>query len=556
MFIFKKSQLLFVSLLALWLAVNYVGITYGTWQVPLHQGYIGDEQSPINGALHILEDRSLLAVRNLSTLYYGPVFALLAVPAVGLDFVFKSLFGITSGAQGYVDNLLFDWGGVMIWARVIATIFGFLGLWFVYLLFRTKAFNLNQKKWWPWLVPLFLATNYYYYQYNHFFKHWVFVVTAMLGGIYAAIRLDEIDIRRQRYVFWLLTIGCFWLAFGVSYISVIYFVFWLPLIYKWLVDRDKDKLFELAVAAMVALIGAGVIIAWHPYAFLRLLEGRAFVVMEREVNSWFYYIRLIGENHLPILIALIISLAAAIKSRVMRHNDWLILVALLLPAVINFLVFGAQARAEGRYMLPTIVLLHLILFFLLARVWSIIGRHRIVKIAIIIMLIFSLAVHLVHIIGWNYLYSQGPAEQKMIQELIVYQSNDPNKKVLVIQDYIIGHLHAKNSYQDYIDKFAKQDVNLYQQILATDPPDQQSAIAVDYFIPIERRAGNREDTMFLNTFYRDLPSVPWSDLARDYDRIILKFMTRVEPNNFDYIDENFFRLWYYNDLMPKYLLIK
>ena len=50
--------------LALWAGAHTAGVLYGTKDIPLHESYIGDEPSPVHGALHMLDKKSILGLRN------------------------------------------------------------------------------------------------------------------------------------------------------------------------------------------------------------------------------------------------------------------------------------------------------------------------------------------------------------------------------------------------------------------------------------------------------------------------------------------------------------
>ena len=107
---YTKQFFLTALLLSCWMLLHIPALWYGTDNLPLHQSYVGDEQSPVNGALHVLQAKNPLALRNLPTLYYGPVFASLAVTAVAIDFGEKYIRGIAQDATAYKNHILFDWG--------------------------------------------------------------------------------------------------------------------------------------------------------------------------------------------------------------------------------------------------------------------------------------------------------------------------------------------------------------------------------------------------------------------------------------------------------------
>ena len=162
-------MMLLAFLLAVWVAIHLPAIWYGTENLPLHMSYIGDEQSPVNGALHVLQDKNLLAFRNLKTVYYGPLFPIISLPAVVLDFGEKFISGRIQNSNQYKNYILWNWGGIAWKNRVIATIFSFAVIILVFMLCNTRTLNPSGSKKIPIFTCGLLATNFLFFEYASFF---------------------------------------------------------------------------------------------------------------------------------------------------------------------------------------------------------------------------------------------------------------------------------------------------------------------------------------------------------------------------------------------------
>lgn len=542
-FIMKKF-LVYVSLFAVWFILNLVAITYGTSELPMHQGYVGDEMSPINGALHILKEKSLLAVKDTKVLYYGPVFATLAVPPVLMDFGIKLLTGTVADAEGYKNHILFDWGGIIFWARALSTVFGFLCLVGVHKLFSTKTINPSNNLGLKWLAICSIAFNYYFFEYNHFFKHWVYVIAFIIWNLYFIIRILELKDNKEnkkRYAYFVYSAFISLCVFGISYFSVIYLVMWAPVILYWLIRKDISSLRHFCVWGLSIIIGAAFIVKWHPYAFFRLLNKQGvFNPLLNAEPSWLYYFKLIFINHVTLIIAGMLLLFYCFRHRLLDTYNKLVAYSLSLTMLVNYAAFSIEPRAEGRYMLPTIVLGILLLYMLLCKIdYTSVGKQkkRLVKCVGVLISVYFLF-HIVHIVKWNIVYSKGHPEITFIEILKKEYENNPQAKFLIVSDYIMGTVHTKDAYYDYAAQTDKLKYNLYQELISRDPHPHVTRLPIYYYFPDNLYFKKEEaPRFFLN------PDIDLSTIPQDFTHVYIERVKRIEPNQFDFFDGNILRLW-------------
>lgn len=534
-FVFKKSTIkLSMSNVAVcfiafvWLIAHIPGIIYGTKNLPLHQSYVGDEQSPVNGALHILKDKSLLAVRNTTVLYYGPVFALIAVPPVVADFGTKYILGNVSGAESYKNLLFFDWGGIVIYARIITVFVSLLSLLYIYniIYFALASSESVKKIKIAFLGVLLVAFNFYFFEYSHFFKHWPFLIFLLLVQIYHLSKIADSD-KPEHKDYIIFTIASA-LSVGISYFSALYLIALVPVLIKWFknISKYKQHIVWLMRYLGIFLVLIIIILVWHPYPFIRLLMGRAGTLFGNEESSIIYYSKLILLNHLPLVLSgLIISLFFFKKfsSRIV-----MLLSICITVSVANFMFFSSQLHYEGRYMLPTIITV-LIAF---AVIITEININKPIKMITIVCIYTYFIFHGMHIIQWIRIYSQGPLESKVIKKVIELQGE--KQDVLLIQNYIAGYAHTKNAYQDYIKRYNKQNINLYKEIVTVPTPHNVTP---------------------LNLYYRKQKDFKISDIKL-YDHVIYIYEPRSEINQFDFFDEDITRLWYHRELSPSFYMLK
>ena len=537
-----KRFLVPIFLLVIWVGVHIPALLYGTKDLPLPMSYVGDEQAPVNGALHILAEKNLLALRNLKTVYYGPVFSLVAVPGVGLDFGEKYLRGQVKSSDSYRDFVLWDWGGIVWKERLIALLFGALGIWALFALLSTATLNPSRSRWLPWVGAALLATNFYYFEYASFFRHWAIIVPLLLCQLYCLVRFEETN--RRRY--WLWSLALFATVFGTSYVGALFQIMWLPLLVSWARNRDWTKLraFGKYCAGVVCVVA--LVVLWHPHAFNRILgivdsdltnTSAAAYTTEAQATGYSlgYYSSMLSDSSLGFLIAIAVLLGYLSSKKQLRSKMWLWVIAS--PGLLFFAVFSLVSHHESRYMLPVIVLLVTLLGCLVAQYLALPNRPRLLAIALVTLVSFSALFHVVHIGRWLDIQAAGPKEQALASKLRVFQDVNPESKTLLFQYYIFGHVHTKEAYAAYAAETGKQNLNLYRAISVTPLP---------------------EDVVPLNLYYRrpDAPA-PARESLTSYDQIILKFDPALEATREpDYFDVDPVRLWFYEGESEQYYFLR
>jgi hypothetical protein len=529
-----------VLLFALWIAIHIPGIFHGTREVALHQSYVGDEQSPVNGAFHILEEKSLLALRDNKNVYYGPLFSVVALPAVALDGAQMLASGRVDDPEGYKDLILFDWGGIIWKVRLISVVVAYLGLLSCFKLLSLPTVNPGRSRGVAWVGTLLLATNFYFFEYSHFFKHWVFLISGLLSQLYLLTRL--IEERGKGRLLWALSLALSVASFGVTYLAAFFQLMWLPVLVRWIRDRERAALRAFLFYALGVVALCSLVILWHPHAFLRTFGltigdvaggGTALFTSEVEAEglSFLYYAKLVVANHLALVIGWALLLLAA--SRKLYREVWFSVA--LLPLVVYFALFGTISHHESRYALPMITLIILHGTYLFAHYSRRIDASRLVKRIVLACAAITVLYHAVHIGAWVRVYAKAPAEQGLIEKLLAR----PNAggRILVLDSYILGTAHTAEAYRAYMKATNKEGVNLYRKLLETPAPASRPVLDA-YYLTSER-------------FFA-------LDSARlGYDSIVRKNFVRTgELNQFDYIDENIARIWWYDELLPSYSILK
>ncbi len=543
MFKMKLPFVLTAVIFFLWMLAHEVGITYGTQNLPLHQSYVGDEQSPVNGALHMLQEKSLLGLRNITTLYYGPVFAAIALPAVVGDFVYQCATERVCSPEAYRDSILWDWGGIVAGIRTISVLTSAIGLYILYLLFMTKTFNPLGVQRYALLGVGLVACNYYYFQYSHFFKHWLFVLVILFAQIYFAIRIKETE--GKKVSLWWIHGALSVASFGISYISAMYMVAFLPMAYTLWRRGERVVRKYLILYAGGSILGYALVLWWHPYAFVRLLGfvgvgeqtgglGTSQNPLAEGASSWGYYGTEIILNHAPVVLAFGILLFVLKRKNWREHVEWLWVCGSI--ALATLLLFAPSEHHEGRYMLPVILMLLIAVTVAWIRYRAMDPLRSKISTVVCVLFVFYTLYHGVHIVKWMEIYAQGPVEQKLIAEVLRVQS-ESDKPVALVQGYIAGHVHTKEAYEAYIEKRGREDVNLYKAILTTPLPGDVDPINVRYIWPSE---------------YEENPSII------DEHGVVYRFIVprEGELNQFDYVDEKLLRIWYWNELMPRFERVK
>jgi len=552
---YKKNKIFFVlfGFLTLWVCFHVPGIFYGTENTPLHVSYISaDEQSPINGALHILKEKSLLGLKNKNTLYYGPVFSMFALPAVLTDFLIKLVTGEVTGPESYKISLIWDWGGVLILARIISVLVGFSALVAVFLIFTSKTVNKSQMKKMYSIIPAFLlATNFLFFEYSSFFRHWVFVVSFLLWQIYIVVLLQEKNENRKKL--WLLQSVLTTASFGISYLSVIYQIFWLPIIVFWFLQKDFLRLKEFLGYCFVTLAGFALVVWWHPYGFIRLLGLVGVIdpiaigpVLDLQadteiVHSFFFYFKVFAVNTLPLVVLFLILCAFFVKKQfVFFRERWWLWAMVALPGLINYLVFSLPAHHEGRYILPSVVLFIVFVNLMFFEAFSYLDKRSVVIKAGIIFVFLSILLGTTQIMLWQRILFDGPVErQTIIPQIHAWQNENPNSKVLLLKDWPLGYVHTSEAYENYVSNFKKSGYELWNAILQVEKP---------------------KDIIPINVFYSHAQTVSEEEMET-YDHVVVRIPPKVGDDIaleslMDEFDVRPWHLWSYEKYQESYSFVK
>ncbi len=519
----------------LWFLLHIPILNYGTEPLPIHAAYVGDEQGPINGALHILEQWSLLALRDAYNTQYGPLISLMAVAPALADFAIHVIKSGTLDAESYKNAVIWDWTGILFLGRLMALATGAAAVMAVFLIVR--RFSSTAAGLWPAAVAaLLLAANWHFFEYSTYYRHWVFVSAVMLWQIYFLLRLRLED--GQRIFAWIMLIILPVLSFGISYFGIFFQVMWLPVIIDWYRRRRFDLLKKFFYHGLVVVFGCALIIAWVPGPFYRAvgigygdISGQG---VEEYVNedygggfSFTYYANVVGTNNTALLLALALMLFVLYRQRV--YFDRVMVGSVAFTAASYFVFFALQSHHEPRYILPTIVLLMLlggIAFVIMeSRVWP---QDRSWRAVVVSLLIFQILFHGVHIVRASYVFHQGAPEQAVIKVLLPVISAEPAMKILALRDNPFGYPHAKESYGHYAKRFGFSDRSLFVTLQTSVAyPTGQPLLNIDYF-----------------SFFHS--SVDEAPRLSDYDLIIVRHRPNEPdtPNNRDQIDVNLMNWWY------------
>jgi hypothetical protein len=538
----KRFLIIFCTV---WAFLHIPAVFYGTEELPLHMSYIGDEQAPVNGALHVLQDKNLLAFRNLKTVYYGPLFSVVALPGVLGDFVEKNLTGEAKGAEAYKNYLLWDWGGIVWKLRFLAVLCGVFGIVMMAKLLSTNSINPQRLNVPVYLSVVLLGFNYFYFEYTGFFRHWAFIIPLLIAQLYCLVRLHESAYAKK---YWIANGALFGIGFGISYMSALYQIMWLPLIIYWIKNKNRTQLVQFAWYVVGTVVVASFIVAWHPHAFKRIIGLTGGSIVNKDASeliqysseipdegmSFGYYSSILINNHLPLLLLFVTAITFMQKRKDVWKKWWVYSIGL--PMVIVFVVFGLMGHHESRYVLPVVVLFILLTSILLVRFYGEI-KNKTAWGVVVFCIFLTLLFHGLHIGKRIAVLAEGPKEREIIAETLDFQRSNPSSKILFIEYYILGYPHTKEAYADYAARFNKKDFNLYKTIAATPLP---------------------EGIVPLNVYYRRPDeSVTKEEMAK-YDRVVKKYDPALEDKSRepDFFEYNLLRLWKYEALQEQYTILR
>lgn len=488
----EKGIYVFVlSLIVLWFTLHVPAIMYGTSDVPLHASYLtADEQSSINGALHVLQSRSILGLQNQTTLYYGPVMAMLAVPAVLADFAVRLATGVVHNALNYKDFIVWNWGGALAWARVIAVFAGLSSIIAVYQLFLTRTLNPSGNRNIAWLAASLLATNYLFFEYSGAFRHWLFVITFLLWQFVVFVWLLEAEGNKKWL--WIAEVFLTVSIFGISYVGLIYQIFWIPVLLHWWRMGATKRLKEFCYYLLGVFSGVTLVILWHPYGFLRTFGmfkvspnstvSTAPVVeishTQAIIDSLLYYANVIFINNITLCIAGVLLLFVIVRKKV-QAPYWASI--FLLPTIAHYIFFSFHAHNESRYMLPAVVLGLVAIVVAYAKAYASLGQqHLLVRISRSLFII-SICLGIIQIAGFVRMMQYGPAERALIlPQVEEWQKEKPDAKILFVKNWPLGYVHTHAAYSDYITRYNKESYDLWKYILTLQSPKGIVPINVYY----------------------------------------------------------------------------
>ncbi len=518
----------------LWVGLHVPSIRYGATDVPLYVTHVGDEQVPINGGLHVLNEKNLLALRDANKAYYGPLMVMLAVPAAAANYAWATVFeGVASPLQ-YRDHVIWDWGGILMFGRGLSVLIGFVGLVIFARILLLSEVNPPHRLWPVVLAVLLLATEYFFFHYTAHFRHWVFLITILLAQAYLYFLMRRNGFRLWRH--WFIQAVLSVTTFGISYLGILFNIVWAPDFIKWIIQPRKNKgVLACAFAYGAAVLtGAAVMVWWHPYAFFRIigivgsdLSGdTAAPALEEHYGTAFsfdYYTDLFFNNHSALALAFVLLLAALWSAR----KRLLFVYPILSLLVIYFLLFGFQSHHSTHYFLPAIVLFHLLFGMALVAIANKKGGQwkkyllPIVVFLIGIQLAFNSAV-IYKLVGVLHL----PPPETTLARLLVDMQERERGNVLLSGCGPLPVPHTRAAYADFASRAERYKTSLYSTMLSPEFPYPADVTLLDAYYDDNMPAGER-----LN--------------SGDYDRVVVchPFNPEGDPNRRLEHETKLFNYW-------------
>ncbi len=470
----SKKKVLIGFAIALWFVAHIPAIGLFA-HVPFVSAVVGDEPSPIYGALAILKDKSPLGLRNLPQLYYGPVFAAIALPAVIFDAGRQYAGGHIANAEDYRALITRDMGGMLVASRWLAVLAGLIALYGAYRLFQSKHLNPEGKAWWVWLAVAGIALDPFFFKYSHFFRHWVFIVGVLIWNLVFALRLaDKPDDKKAWVGLWFTNV----IGFGISFVSLLYQAALLPSLWRWARAKNISGLKHFLVYGVSLVVMAALIVAWDPFPYFRLVsmgtESGSGYELHAGLPSLFTYASFLINNHLLIgLLAASLSVLAWMKAREHVRSWWWMM---LWPGVAHILFFAASKNDPPRYLLPIYVLLWIVAVGCAAVVWPWLRARRLAK---PLLGVFAIALLLsgANSLRWSWLATQTQPEEKLIQTL---HETSASSSVL-----FVGHLlpawHDPSSYKNFSEHCLDYISDLFPYMATLAPLPGVKPLYVEYW---------------------------------------------------------------------------
>ncbi len=534
-----------IALLVAWAVAHSVGVTWGASHVPLHANYVSDEQRPVNGALHILNERSIFGIRGKEEFIYGPILAMFTVPAVVADFAWRAITEGVRTASAYRDIVIFDWGGIIVWMRLLVVAGGVVALYLLYRMFLLTT--LNPRSYPPYALAAtgLMAVNYFFFNNTNFFINWTWVAYLLIAELYLGLLIYESHGRKQ--LFWWLHGIVTVCNFGINYLNVVYLVAFAPLALQLWIQKEHMVRRTLLWYVLLVSLGLVFIVWWNPLTFWRIVGiggvGSMAGTMGVEyadtykpflsaTSSYAYYLRVLLVNHVPLVVTLL--LVVPFLARKFRDNFmWMWMFGSV--ALINFIIFGSIAHYEERYLLITIVTCVLFVGAAVVRYCDYAERRRTILVGLATLLAGYVVFHGAHVVRWMVVYADGPAEQRMIDEALALEREGGS--LALVQPHIAGHAHTKEAYQKFTEQKNAKDVNLYKAIMAAPLPHDVVPLNATYIMPWDYE----KDAALIDGYTHAIKYV--QGCSPEIDRAT-------------FIGENILVLWDWDECRPRYERIK
>lgn len=469
----KRSTLVGASMLAFWIVLHAVAIGFGTRQVPFATSSVGDEQSPIYGALQMVRDKSLITIRDTPAVYYGPLFNLLAVPLVAGDFLFHRLNGSIRSPEEYRALITYDWGGLLYESRWLAVLAAALGLFGAWKLFHEPAINPGQNRNWPLLMTGLLATNFYFWKYSHFFRHWIFLCALLIWQIVFILRIERGGKKKDWIGAWVCAVA----GFGISYVFLLYQVMWLPLLVRWTRSRDRSRIKPFVLYALALLAGAGLLTWWLPSSLNHIWVQEAGMAQAGSslvfLSALRYYLEIIVFNQ-PFETAAFLVLATwgMLRHRLYGRTWFWMLLLTAAAHLVALSSFGSVAR----YALPAIMLMLLCMGASLCFLSDALLTRKRLRTSLIILLAAGFLFQFATDVVWSRKAAKGPETGALVDFL---RSQPTDRKMLFVGP-LLPAWHTRASFERYLNDCITYPSKLYPYMLGLPGPENVVPLQVDY----------------------------------------------------------------------------
>lgn len=522
----SRPSLIGAGLLALWVAFHMFAIGYGTKQVPFATAYVGDEQSPVYGALQMIRDKSVLTIRDTPAVYYGPLLNLLAVPVVVGDFVIHRLNGSIHTSEEYRALITYDWGGLLYESRWLAVLAGVLGLLGAWQLFLEPAINPERRRLLPFFLTGLLATNFYYWKYTHFFRHWIFLVALLVWQIVFILRIERGGKKKD----WIGAWACAVAGFGVSYVFLLYQVMWLPLLVRWVRARDLSRVKPFILYSLAILAGAGILTWWLPSSLNHIWvqvwspgagmakTGAFFAYL----SSFWYYLGILVFNQPFETIAIILLVAWGMLRHRLYGQTWFWMFVVTATAhLLALSTFGSVAR----YALPAIVLLLLCLGSVVCFLFEPLQTTKRMRMIVLVLFALGFVFQTATDVVWSREAARGPEAYALIDFL---RNQQPENKILYVGD-LLPAWHDRVSFERYLNDCITYPSKLYPYMLSLPGPKNIVPLHLDYACH----------------------GAPGQDVLAAHDTVITATGEPLEASGY-YYDVRIIRLWSMNETGVRY----